>query len=352
MGNKGTTQNQKEVNRSPKISKLKRRRSARIDKMLIKDQLRRSKEFSILVFGNENISSGVLINTLKRTKKYSQSKIEQLKPKVITNFLGPIVSTIRSLDPESINENTKKSSNYLKSLTTYDQMNYSKIYKNLKTIWKDQSVQKQCLNHHNRNVIKYFFNNYERYFSEEFELTLDDVLISKNSYDSGVEKFNIKIDGIKLNIINVTKPIMNGKWLNIFDNVNLIIYCASLTDYNRQSTQIRNKNRLVETIETFGSICRLECLNTIPITLFLGQKQSFYRKLEKNKLSKFFKGFRSDGDSKRALGFIKKKFLTEAKKVSTDRKIFDFIIEDNSLDEISDLFRIISNLIKQEVNKK
>ncbi|KAJ3437719.1 gtp-binding protein alpha subunit [Anaeramoeba flamelloides] len=296
MGNKGTTQNQKEVNRSPKISKLKRRRSARIDKMLIKDQLRRSKEFSILVFGNENISSGVLINTLKRTKKYSQSKIEQLKPKVITNFLGPIVSTIRSLDPD-------------------------------------------------------FFNNYERYFSEEFELTLDDVLISKNSYDSGVEKFNIKIDGIKLNIINVTKPIMNGKWLNIFDNVNLIIYCASLTDYNRQSTQIRNKNRLVETIETFGSICRLECLKTIPITLFLGQKQSFYRKLEKNKLSKFFKGFRSDGDSKRALGFIKKKFLTEAKKVSTDRKIFDFIIEDNSLDEISDLFRIISNLIRQEVNK-
>ena len=58
------------------------------------------------------------------------------------------------------------------------------------------------------------------------------------------------------------------KWIHIFDNVKAVIFLAALSDYDLVLPEDRERNRMVETLGLFESICNNQCFNKTSMILF------------------------------------------------------------------------------------
>ena len=76
------------------------------------------------------------------------------------------------------------------------------------------------------------------------------------------------------------------KWIHCFDNLDVMIYCASLIDYDLKLTENKDRNRLEESITVFAGLMDSPWIDTIGTKiLFLNKTDLFREKIIKYPLS-------------------------------------------------------------------
>ena len=69
------------------------------------------------------------------------------------------------------------------------------------------------------------------------------------------------------------------KWIHCFDNVNAVVFVASLSEFDQNLFEDETKNRLDEALELFQQISNSKWFADTSLILFLNKKDLFEKKV-------------------------------------------------------------------------
>ena len=163
-------------------------------------------------------------------------------------------------------------------------------------LWKDKGIQEVWKMRSDFQIIDahsaYFeSNNYDRYVSEGYVPTHDDILLCRTKTTG--------INTVQLDIPDTTNGLTNTffiydvggqrnerrKWIHCFDDVTAVIFVAALSEYDQVLLEDSTQNRMVEAIEIFHQQLNSKWFASCPIILFLNKKDLFEDKIKLKDIS-------------------------------------------------------------------
>ena len=108
---------------------------------------------------------------------------------------------------------------------------------------------------------------------------MQDVLLARVSTQQVImERYTI--DNIEFDIYDVGgKQSKQSKWIDNFDQVDAVIFVATLSEYEQTVAELRHTNRILEVSELFRGICNNGVLEMTSIMLFPNEKEFFEKKV-------------------------------------------------------------------------
>lgn len=152
--------------------------------------------------------------------------------------------------------------------------------------------------------------NFTRVTSPNYRPTQQDILRSRQM-TSGI--FDTVIDmgsDIKMHIYDVGgQRSERKKWIHCFDNVTLVIFCVSLSEYDQALMEDRNQNRFQESLVLFDNIVNSRWFARTSVVLFLNKIDLFAEKLGKVPMQNYFPDYTGGSDINKAAKYILWRFV-------------------------------------------
>jgi GTPase SAR1 family protein len=195
----------------------------------------------------------------------------------------------------------------------------------LKAFFNDGAVQtalKQKNKYDLNDNYEYFVNNLDRFARSDYRPTLDDVLRTRLKTVGIVERdFNIKgkqgDQNITFKLVDVGgQRNERRKWIHAFSNVTLIMFVASLSEYDQVLAEDSDVNRMKESLDLFEFICTHESFydrrrnQAKGIILFLNKRDLFEEKLKVKPITECaqFQGYGGDNSYKQCYEYIEEQY--------------------------------------------
>ena len=156
----------------------------------------------------------------------------------------------------------------------------------------------------------YFMENFTRITSPNYRPTQQDILRSRQM-TSGI--FDTVIDvgsDIKMHIYDVGgERSERKKWIHCFDNVTLVIFCVSLSEYDQSLMEDKNQNRFQESLVLFDNIVNSRWFARTSVVLFLNKIDLFAEKLNRVPMENYFPDYTGGADINKAAKYILWRFV-------------------------------------------
>lgn len=153
----------------------------------------------------------------------------------------------------------------------------------------------------------YFISRLEKISEKDYVPTVEDVLKCRVK-TKGIQETYVKMkDGdITLHICDVGgQRVERKKWIYCFSNVSILIFCVSLSDYDRPLREDSKVNALSESIELFDSIVNSKWFVNTQVMLFLNKIDVFLQKLPSSPIKNYFPNYKGeDTDAKASVKHI------------------------------------------------
>ncbi|AET41035.1 guanine nucleotide-binding protein subunit alpha Ecym_7187 [Eremothecium cymbalariae DBVPG len=156
----------------------------------------------------------------------------------------------------------------------------------------------------------YFFGNLEKISQPDYHPTVVDILRTRKK-TSGIFDTTIEMDSnLKLHIYDVGgQRSERKKWIHCFDNVTMIIFCVSLSEYYQTLMEDKSQNRLEESLILFDSVVNSRWFTRTSVVLFLNKIDAFAEKLQRVPLERYFPDYTGGPDINKAAKYILWRFV-------------------------------------------
>lgn len=189
------------------------------------------------------------------------------------------------------------------------------LWKNLKLLWNLNSTQELIAGEHRSSFYlmdsaRYFYENLDRISSPNYIPTVTDVLRTRKK-TSGIFDTMVELDkNLKMHIYDVGgQRSERKKWIHCFDNVTLIIFCVSLSEYDQTLLEDNSQNRLEESLILFDSVVNSRWFARSSIVLFLNKIDIFAEKIQHVPLERYFPDYTGGKDINKAAKYILWRFV-------------------------------------------
>jgi len=299
-----------------KIIKAEQKSNKEIEKFLEAEREKLKREITLLLLGPGEAGKSTIAKQLKLIHDRTWSDAERLEYKelIIHNIVKSIGEVLEAMEqfgyqPEEDNLNIVK---YLSEIETLNEKTASLFSKLL----KDKAIE-QTLNRSSEFLLKesapYFFSEIERIADPNYIPTDSDILRSRKKTTAIIETF-FEVDKITFKVIDVGgQRSQRKKWMHLFQDVNAVIFCASLSCYNLQLRESRDINAFDDCLDLFKEIVNTKWFINTPVILFLNKSDLFKEKIATAPLTNYFTDYKgSPNDYDESLNFIKRKFLSQS----------------------------------------
>jgi len=226
----------------------------------------------------------------------------------------------------------------------------------IKTLWADSAVQNSYKYRHNIQLVdaaQYYLDNVDRFNQEDFEPQHKDIIMSRWK-TVGIVEHQFSLDGLRLQLIDVGgQRGERKKWISVFQDVTAVIFISALSEYNQVLDEDRTTNRLIESLNLFGTIVANPYFLDSGIILFLNKEDIFHSKIEFSPLAEFLETYKGpEKHPEKAKQHIRDRFEKEASR-NSKKKIYSFFTVATNVDNITHAFRsvrdIIANIVLGEI---
>lgn len=97
--------------------------------------------------------------------------------------------------------------------------------------------------------------------------------------------------------------------IHCFDNVTLVIFCVSLSEYDQTLMEDKNQNRFQESLVLFDNIVNSRWFARTSVVLFLNKIDLFAEKLSKVPMENYFPDYTGGSDINKAAKYILWRFV-------------------------------------------
>ncbi|EPY52379.1 heterotrimeric G protein alpha-2 subunit Gpa2 [Schizosaccharomyces cryophilus OY26] len=266
-----------------------RKISNKIEKQIEAQRKKNRKTYKILLLGASDSGKSTISKQIKilNSNGFSQEEIMSFIPVIRRNLLDPaktLIKLVRNeeipLDPLNIH-NCEIIEKFIPNPGELVSLDFGKAISDL---WSVNNI-RRCMYRNDSFLIDsapYFFSRANAICSQDYVPTIDDILHSRNS-TMGISEISFGIDHLQVRMFDVGgQRTERRKWIYCFENVNSIIFCVSLNDFDKKlyERHVANRNRLLESIGLFDSIINSQWFVQSSIILFLNKFDLFRKKLE------------------------------------------------------------------------
>ncbi|QLQ78596.1 hypothetical protein HG537_0A08430 [Torulaspora globosa] len=225
---------------------------------------------------------------------------------IVQNLENGVISQPIEKEPAA-NESDRS----LSSLTQFP----TELADTLRKLWDLPSTQ-QLIEGKNRSQFylmdsaSYFLENLTRIAKANYIPNEQDILRSRQK-TSGI--FDSVFDlgsNLKLHIYDVGgQRSERKKWIHCFDNVTLIIFCVSLSEYDQWLLEDQEQNRFQESLVLYDNVVNSRWFARTSVVLFLNKIDLFAEKLQKVPLENYFPDYTGGQDINKAAKYILWRFV-------------------------------------------
>jgi len=233
----------------------------------------------------------------------------------------------------------------------------------LLSLWAAEEV-RSCVRSPNHYQLDdsapYFFNSLDRILSGDYVPSQDD-LIRVRVRTTGIVEVNFTVKekraALHFQMFDVAgQRSERRKWIHCFEGVTAVLFVVSLAEFDQRLMEDSSCNRMVESMELFGSIVNNKFFTSSSFILFLNKRDLFEEKIKNSRFSDFFQEYTGENNEQDVKAWIKKKFMEKNKVLdemgkpktlyvhytnATDTKNIKHVFDD-----VSDI--IIKNLLEKE----
>jgi len=138
------------------------------------------------------------------------------------------------------------------------------------------------------STANYFFENAERFASDNFVPTAEDMFRAKLK-TTGISEVVFSLNNIEFTLVDVGgQRSERRKWLHCFDDVTSVIFLAALDEYDMKLEEDNSTNRLDESLRLFSEVTASNSFQPTSWILFLNKSDLFELKIKKHPLNNFF----------------------------------------------------------------
>lgn len=160
----------------------------------------------------------------------------------------------------------------------------------------------------------------ERVAAEDFEPSDEDIIMTRVR-TTGIVETSYQYKDHTITFVDVGgQRSERRKWLNVFDNVDAIVFLSSLAEYNQRLFEDVNVWRIKESLTLFQQIAGRKAFARTPIYLVLNKKDIFAEMLKETSLDEVFPEYEGGKDAAKATKFIEDQFRSRFSDVSPKDK--------------------------------
>ncbi|KAF8650370.1 hypothetical protein AX16_005266 [Volvariella volvacea WC 439] len=158
----------------------------------------------------------------------------------------------------------------------------------------------------------YFFREVTRIGAPGYIPNETDILWARQK-GTGITETQFGTSVFPIRVIDVNyQPLELNKWIQYFQDVTSVIFCAALSEYDQASLEGeygKKQNRINESIILFDSIINSQCLPQASVILLLNKFDIFKRKLPKVPLENYFPEYTGGNNVNSAAKHLLWKFM-------------------------------------------
>uniref|UniRef100_A0A0N5ANQ5 Guanine nucleotide-binding protein G(O) subunit alpha n=1 Tax=Syphacia muris TaxID=451379 RepID=A0A0N5ANQ5_9BILA len=245
--------------------------------------------YRLLVLGGARSGKSALISQIRAFCNVQSTEVELQHKKafVFENIVSSMQELLKLAAASSLvfsnpanNENAKIVTEEMDDISdsfTNEQ------YQALKQLWGDNSLQKlyedSRLYMINEST-KYFFDSLDRIATEDYRPTAED-LITAYCPTVEAENFIFTVDNHVFQFFEFAScGVERHNWIQLYDYIDAIIVCISLSSYNLMIDDTRSRTYLIESLEFLEEICSEPKFSNTMIFVFLNKVDLLAEKLK------------------------------------------------------------------------
>lgn len=340
-----------------------------IDRMLKVHKRMDRRELKLLLLGTGESGKSTFIKQMRIIhgsgfSEQDRKSYAKLVHQNIVTCVQSLVGAMETFRVPYVREENKVNGKMIRALDVYSIQQLEKHQAlAIKKLWGDPGIQKcyeKRSEFHLLDSANYYFINLERITQEGYQPTDEDIVRIRVP-TTGINEYSFKVDKVHLRLVDVGgQKSERKKWIHCFENVNCLIYLASLSEYDQQLEENRLENRMRESLALFKSIMELPWFRDCPIILFLNKTDLLQEKICFSDLATYFpkfKGPRKDAEAaKEFIASAYREIFQKTKirdtlgkeKQKTDRILYPHETCATDKDNVSRVF----NDIKEDVLRK
>ncbi|GAA6061443.1 hypothetical protein JCM10212_002024 [Sporobolomyces blumeae] len=255
----------------------------------IEEELKRTKKelgttVKTLMLGPGESGKSTVVKQMRLAYSRPYSTVERARYKeiVYSNALQSMQVTIRGFDTVGIPfpEQYRHDALSLLSLVPEDATNRRDgtmnpdVARIIQDLWREDDTQEVVRNSHRfqlNDSAKYFFTEMPRIAQPGYLPTDEDILRTRVR-STGIVEETFTVDGVKLLVVDVGgQRSERKKWIHCFENIQMLIFVASISEYDQYLFEDESQPRLSETLMLWESIASSPWLRKTAFILFLNK---------------------------------------------------------------------------------
>ncbi|KAJ3366391.1 hypothetical protein GGF32_005393 [Allomyces javanicus] len=132
---------------------------------------------------------------------------------------------------------------------------------------------------------EFYLNNIARFAEEDFEPTEEDIVMAR-VMTVGILQTEVPVPPLSVTLVDVGgQRSERRKWINIFDNVQAILFLVNLAGYNSVLFEDPTENRMKECLALFKQTVNSPVFANTPVILVMNKKDLLESKIRKDPIT-------------------------------------------------------------------